>query len=468
MADKVRVRIAPSPTGFLHIGTARTALFNWLFARNQNGEFIVRIEDTDVERSKPEYDEDIIRSLKWLGFTWDEFYRQSERTELYKKYLEKLFSEKKAYYCFCTKDQLEIDRQAMMTQGFSPKYRGTCRGISQEEVDRRLQEGMPSTIRLIVPEKKVSFKDFIRGTVTSDLALLGDIIIAKDLKTPLYNFAVVIDDYETHITHIIRGEDHISNTSKQIALAEALHLSLPEFAHLPMILNPDRSKMSKRFNDASLKDYIEKGYLREAILNFLALLGWHPQGDKDIFYLDDIIPEFDLKRVQKGGAVFNMEKLDSLNGHYIRTLPLEELITRLKPFLPEEWTVSPFMVESVKGRMRTLSEGPELLEFYFVLPDYASTLLRWRETSSSETIFNLQKTEAVIKEFTEEESHNLSLVTERLMALTNPENRGAILWPLRAALSGKQASPSPFEITAALGKIESLRRIELALQKLSV
>ena len=266
MADKVRVRIAPSPTGFLHIGTARTALFNWLFARGQNGDFIVRIEDTDIERSKPEYDEDIVRSLKWLGFTWDEFYRQSERTEMYKKYLEKLLSEKKAYYCFCTKEQLELDRQAMMTQGISPKYRGTCRGISPEEVDRRLQKGEPSTIRLIVPEEKASFKDLIRGTVTFDLGLLGDVIIAKDLQTPLYNFAVVIDDYETRITHIIRGEDHLSNTSKQIVLAGALGLSLPEFAHLPMILNPDRSKMSKRLLDVSLEDY-KKG--KQESLHFL-------------------------------------------------------------------------------------------------------------------------------------------------------------------------------------------------------
>ena len=323
--------MAPSPTGPLHIGTARTTLFNWLFARGRDGTFILRIEDTDKERSKKEYEEELVEGLKWLGIEWDEFARQSERTDLYRKYLEKLLTSGDAYYCYCTKEELEGQRQAMLASGVPPKYSGHCRNLAKPPTGRK-----PEVIRFKVPEIKVEFKDMIRGKVAFDAALLGDQVIAKDLDTPLYNFAVVIDDNEMRITHVIRGEDHLSNTPKQILIFRALGFDEPIFAHIPLILNPDRSKMSKRFADTALTQYREAGYLPEAIVNFLALLGWHPKDDKEILSAEDLIAEFDLARVQKAGAIFNQEKLDWLNREHMKKMSDKELAAAARPFIERE------------------------------------------------------------------------------------------------------------------------------------
>ena len=311
---QIRTRLAPSPTGPLHIGTARTGFFNWLFTRQNNGKFILRIEDTDIERSKPEFEKDIEENLKWLGLDWDEgSYRQSQRLDIYEKYLNQLLKEKKAYYCFCSKEQLEEDRQAMLAQGLSPKYSGRCRSISQEETDKKINRGEAAVIRFRVPETDLEFNDLIRGKVKFNTSLLGDIVIAKNLRAPLFNFAVVIDDHEMEITHVIRGEDHIPNTPKQIIIQRALGFEEPRYAHLPLILNPDKSKLSKRYLETSLNDYRERGYLPEAILNFIALIGWHPSDEKEIFSKEELINEFNLKKVQKAGAIFSVNKLDWLN-----------------------------------------------------------------------------------------------------------------------------------------------------------
>ena len=333
--EEVRVRLAPSPTGFLHLGTARTALFNLIFARRYGGKFIIRIEDTDLERSEKKYEEEILNGLKWLGIESEEpFTRQSERTDVYEKYLKKLLEEKKAYFCYCTKEELEAERQSFLSQGISPKYSGKCRDL---DADGR----KPQLIRLKVAEKEVSFKDLIRGKISFDSALFGDFAIAKDVKTPLYNFANVVDDFALKISHVIRGEDHISNTPKQILIQEALGFPSPHFAHLPLILSPDRSKMSKRYTETSLLSYKEAGYLPEALVNFLALLGWHPADDKEIMNFEEICHEFDIEKIQKSGAIFNQEKLDWLNYQYIKKMEEEELFKKIKEFIPQDWLIEP-------------------------------------------------------------------------------------------------------------------------------
>jgi glutamyl-tRNA synthetase len=476
------VRIAPSPTGPLHLGTARTALFNWLFAKNQGGAFILRIEDTDLERSDPKYEKDILETLQWLGLSWDEGppldadlrglkadsrgqykgeygpYRQSERLDIYEKYIKKLLEENKAYYCFCTKEELEAERQAMLSQGLPPKYSGKCRPNKKPDSKR------PSVIHFKMPQTEVIFNDLIRGKIKFNTGLIGDIVIAKDLRTPLYNLAVVIDDFEMKISHVIRGEDHISNTPKQILLQKALEFPEPFYAHLPLILSPDRSKLSKRELETSISDYRKEGYLPEALLNFLALLGWHPEKDRETFNLEELIKEFSLKRVQKGGAIFNLEKLDWLNSQYVMRLEPEDLIDRLTEFVPQEWLKKREFLIKIAGiekeRVKKLTDFPKLVGFFFELPEYPAKLLIWDKTSHEDTLDNLQSVFPLVKDFTR--------VNDKIMALAETRGRGEVLWPLRVALSGQVASPGPFEIIEVLGKEETLRRLEIAIRKLSI
>jgi len=458
---EIRVRIAPSPTGPLHLGTARTALFNWLFAKNQNGTFILRIEDTDLERSDPKYEKDILESLSWLGLKWDEGpYRQSDRLDIYEKYIKKLLEEDKAYYCFCTKETLEAERQAMLSQGLPPKYGGCCRNNHEPNSNR------PSVIRFRLPETEVVFNDLVRGKVKFNTGLIGDIVIAKDLRTPLYNLAVVIDDFEMEISHVIRGEDHISNTPKQIMIQRALGFNEPIYAHLPLILSSDRRKLSKRYLETSVNDYRNEGYLPEAMMNFMALLGWHPKEDnREVFGLEELAREFNLKRIQKGGAVFNLEKLDWLNSQYIMRLEPEELVVRLEKenLIPQTWLKNrEFLIKIIRierERMKKLTDFPKLVNFFFELPDYPANLLIWDKTPKEDILNNLQLILPLVENFTR--------VNDKIMALTESRGRGEILWPLRVALSGQVASPGPFEIMEALGREESLKRIEIAIKKLT-
>ena len=481
-SKKIRTRIAPSPTGHLHIGTARTALFNWFFARQNGGDFILRIEDTDLERSDKKFEKDIIESLKWLGLDWDEGptieaeiqnpkskiqkyvgaygpYRQSERLDSYEKYLHKLIDENLAYYCFCTKEQLEDDRQAMLTQGLAPKYSGRCRLLKPEEVEVKLKSGENHIIRFKMPETKITFKDLIRDSVTFDAGLMGDIAIAKDIKVPLYNFAVVIDDYEMEISHVIRGEDHLANTPKQIALQKALGFPHPHYGHLPLILDPDRSKMSKRYSVTSIKEYRDQGFLPDALINFIALLGWHPKDDREILSRDVLVKEFDIDRIQKAGAVFNEEKLEWVNQQYLKRYDNKTLASLLKigGFVrgePSERLLTG-AIELTKERMKKLSDFPELAGFFFELSDYPSELLIWKDVSREKTLENLKALLEIIPD------------VAAVMKLAEERGRGEVLWPLRAALSGKQASPGPLEIMEVLGKSETAKRIKNAINKLS-
>ncbi len=465
----VRVRFAPSPTGFLHIGGVRTALFNWLFARHEGGKFILRIEDTDKQRSERRFEDDILKNLEWLGITWDEPpARQSERLEIYEKNLKNLLDSHKAYYCFCTPEELEDEYQAQMSQGLVPKYSGKCRSLSEEErAVKQLKN--PGVIRFRMRDHVVSFSDMIRGKVEFNTALFGDIIIAKSLREPLYNFASVIDDADMKISHVIRGEEHLSNTPKQIMLQEALDLPTPKYAHLPLILGADKKKLSKRVLTNSLNDYRAQGFLPSAIINFLMLLGWHPSDDKEVFTVPEMIAAFSIKRVQKAGAIYNPEKLDWFNAMHIRQLSDVELAQYLKPFIPEEWASDKNRllraIAVTKERMKSLTDFQKEAGFVFAVAEYPATMLVWKSATVPQTITRLEYVHALLTKddgvvFPSEHT------ATALMEYANKEGRGDVLWPLRVALSGREASPGPAELLRILGKDESVRRIADAVQKL--
>jgi glutamyl-tRNA synthetase len=468
-----RVRFAPSPTGPFHLGSARTALFNWLFARKNGGVFVLRIEDTDKERSEKEFETQILDSLSWLGIVWDEGpdsggdygpYRQSERIELYKKYLEKLLADGKAYYCYCTPEELAEQRNAMEAEGLPPKYGGHCRNLKSPPPGK-----LPQVIRFKMPEVEVEFKDIIRGTVKFDSSLFGDIVIAKDLETPLYNFAVTVDDHLMEITHVIRGEDHISNTPKQILLARAMEFMEPHFAHLPLILSKDRSKLSKRYAETSLLSYREQGFLPEALDNFLALLGWHPSDDRELFLLPELVSEFELKRVQKSGAIWNQEKLLWLNGEHLKKLPAARIAELLTPLFPDKnLDRNPQFLEKVvevaRDRMKTLKDFWDYAAFFFELDDYAPSLLVWQSDTPQKTQEILSAARKALSSVQEPLSRENVLAA--IEDLISDSGRGSVLWPLRVAVSGRAASPDPLDIIPVLGKEESLDRIDAALKKL--
>ena len=465
----VRVRIAPSPTGYFHIGTARTALFNYLFARQNDGVFILRIEDTDLERSDKKFEDDIIEGLRWLGLEWDEGpFRQSERLEIYERYLWQLLDKNFAYYCFCSKEDLEAERQAMMTQGLAPKYSGRCRTLKPEEIQEKLDSNASHIIRLKMPESKITFKDLIRGPISFDTSLIGDIAIAKDSRTPLYNFAVVIDDYEMKISHVIRGEDHIANTPKQIAIQKALDFPQPHYAHLPLILDPDRHKMSKRFSATSLKEYREDGYLPQAMINFMALLGWHTSPeqtqefnispDQEIFNLEELVKFFDLKRVQKAGAVFNIDKLNWLNARYLKLLTDKDLAKLLG-------VDNVKIIALVRDRMKKISDFQELAGPLLVLGDYATELLVWKESPREVILDNLKESLRIFSTTLAADFNQVSF-NKTIGLLAEQRGKGEVFWPIRMALSGQKNSPGPLEIAEVLGKKETLKRIEIAIKKL--
>jgi len=322
----VRVRFAPSPTGRLHLGSIRTALFNYVFAKSQKGVFILRIEDTDKERSKKEFVDDIIESLKWLNLNPDEGpIFQSERTEIYRKVIEELLDKGKAYRCFCTKEELDLKRQMQITKGEPPRYDGTCAKLSKEEVNEKLSRNIPYVIRLKVPEQIFAFKDYLRGEIKFDLRLIGDFVIAKSETEPLFHLATPVDDYYQGITHVIRGAEHIPNTPKQILIFKAMNWKIPIYAHIPLILGEGGGKLSKRHGAKSVLEYRKEGYLPEAIINFLILLGWHPKGDKEVVSMNEIINEFKLEDVEKRPAVFNAKKLVWLNKVYMKRLSPKDI-----------------------------------------------------------------------------------------------------------------------------------------------
>src|SRR5437868_5683515 len=333
---KVRVRFAPSPTGHLHVGNARTALFNWLFARQQGGVMILRIEDTDVERSEARFESQLLDDLKWLGIDWDEGpdvggpyapYRQSDRTKIYQEHGERLLSEGKAYLCFCTAEELEVERQRAIAEHRPQIYSGKCRKLDPAESLKRRAAGEHAAIRLHIPERPIRFHDMVHGPVEFQSEVVSDPIIIRSSGMPVYNYVVVIDDALMKITHVIRGDDHLSNTPKQVAVYEALGWPVPEFAHLSTILGPDRERLSKRHGATSVANFREMGVLPEALVNYMALLGWAPSGgDREIFSPQELVKEFRLDRVTPSPAVFDFEKLYWLNRHYIKESPRDRIL----------------------------------------------------------------------------------------------------------------------------------------------
>lgn len=489
--QKIRVRIAPSPTGNLHIGTARSALYNYLFAKKNKGAFVLRIEDTDLQRSDDQYTREIIEGLKWLGIKWNEGpgkigwygpYFQSKRTKIYKKYIKQLLKEGKAYHCYCTEEELDKERRRQEEKKLPPKYSGRCRNLTHEQIQKFKIEGRKSIIRFKVPSKIIKFNDLIRGKVEFDAGLLGDIVIAKDKKTPLYNFAVVIDDETMKISHVIRGEDHVSNTPKQILIANALGFKLPTYAHLPLILGPDKSKLSKRHGATSVIEYREQGYLPEALVNFMVLLGWNPGDEREIFTIKELIKEFSLKKVHKAGAVFNIEKLDWINKEHIKNKSLKEFTELCIPFLVEANLIQKigrkkFEIKDTKEkinfnylekivaleqeRIKKLSEiGESTNYFFFERLKYEPEILIWKKSDKETTLVNLKNIYKTLSALDENNFNEKKL--EKVLLRICGEDRGATLWTLRVSLCGRKNSPGPFEIASILGKEKTLARIEMA------
>lgn len=502
--------MAPSPTGPFHIGSARTALFNYLFAKKYGGKFIVRIEDTDLERSKVEWEDNIAESLAWLGLDYDEGpdkvgsygpYRQSERREIYQKYIERLLAEQKAYYCFCSAEDLEAQKQYAFSQGLPAVYSGKCRSLGVEEVQEKIKKGEESVIRFKTPHQKVVFKDLLRGKIEYDAAIFGDTVIAKNTTAPLYNLACVADDFEMKISQVIRGEEHISNTPRQILLAEALGLKSPEFLHLPLILNSQRAKLSKRDPSIAAKvaDYQENGYLPEALVNFIALLGWNPGDEREVFSMEELIAEFSVEKLQKAGAVFNVQKLDWLNGFYIRKAPLERITELCIPYLTSAGLIAPIwgqaevlplvyssdftilkfravdskeefsfkqielMVSLYQERLKKISEIRELADFFFKEKlDYPQEILNWKKSDPKDLPVILKLILKILEPISERDWNKEKIESIIMAEADKMGDRGKLLWPLRVALSGKQASAGPFEIAAVLGQEKSLKRLRLA------
>lgn len=471
----IRTRIAPSPTGNLHIGTARTALFNYLFAKKLGGSFVVRIEDTDLERSDKKYEKNILDGLVWLGIEADESpivggpygpYRQSERTASYTGYLQKLLETGHAFYCFHSAKELEDEKNNLLKIKKPPIHLCEYRNMdsSEAEIFKEVQGDYVIRFKNHVG-KKISFLDLIRGELSFETDLMGDFSIAKRLDVPLYNFAVVIDDFEMEISHVIRGEDHLANTPKQILLQEALGLPRPKYAHLPLILGSDRSKMSKRHGETSVNEYRQVGYLPETLFNFMSLLGWNSGDEKEIMNKEEIILKFSLDKVHKSGAIFDVVKLDWMNGEYIRKMDIKNLVEAAKTYLPKnsagkEYISKVLAVE--QPRLKKLSEITEKTDYFFKMPDYDKNLLSWKNMAEEEVTESLNLAKNILLENKDlQDIEKFFLETAAKMG-----DRGRLLWPLRVALSGKKASASPFEILSVLGNDRALKRIHNALDKL--
>ena len=468
-AASVRVRIAPSPTGPLHIGTARTALFNYLHARHVGGTFILRLEDTDQARSTVEFEKDILDGLHRLGLDWDEGpevagepargphapYRQMERLPSYAAAAQRLLADDLAYPCYCTPEELDADRKAQEAAKQPPRYVGRCAHLTPEERRERETQGRRGALRFRVTEGVVAFDDIVRGHVEFDVSNLGgDFVIVRADGTPLYHFTVVVDDAAMEITDVIRGEDHLSNTPKHILLFRALGYGVPRFAHLPLILNPDRSKMSKRKSQTAIDDYIAQGFIREALVNYLALLGWSTGTEEEVLALDEIVRRFDLHAVHKGGAVFDRERLEWLNGQWIRRLDPDDLVDRLRPFVEAElaagrieWMPSDEELRSllpfVQERLPTLGAIGDLVGFLWVdeIDIDAATLVpkRWDVATTREALAAARDVIA---------------------------KAGDLFMAIRVAVTGRAATPPLFDTLVALGRDRVLARLDHALEAL--
>jgi glutamyl-tRNA synthetase len=466
LTEDIRVRFAPSPTGFLHIGGARTALFNWLYARNMKGRFILRIEDTDRTRSTDEYIDAIIEGMKWLGLDWDEGpFRQTDRFNVYRSYVDRLLKEGKAYYCYCSAEELETRRKKAMIEGKALKYDGRCRDLKEPVA------GVAPVVRFRMPQLgQTVVDDLIRGEVVFENEQLDDLIILRSDGTPTYNLTVVVDDVDMRITHVIRGDDHLNNTPKQIQFYQAFGYAVPKFAHLPMILGADKTRLSKRHGATSVMAYRDMGYLPEALVNYLVRLGWS-YGDQEVFTRDELVTHFSFEHVGKAAAVFNPEKLLWLNGQYIMGTPPERLAEAVRPFLLQGHIISEDEVldatwlakaiHTLQERAKTLVELAASLRYFIVedimlnekakekfLNEQGRVLLQeLRERLSGLAEFSKPRLEELFKAIVEK--HGVKL--------------GALAQPVRVAVTGGTESPGIYEVLEVLGKEKVLRRLEKAI-----
>lgn len=509
--NKVRVRFAPSPTGFLHVGGLRSALYDYLFAQKNGGTLILKIEDTDQKRYVEGAVENLIKSLEWAGIKWDEGvfmgatiienkktmveksksyphilevgeygpYIQSEKLETYKKHAEKLIKNSQAYYCFCNHHRLEKLRSEQIAEKRAPRYDRCCLNLSAEEVKNNLENGTLFVVRMKIPENEtIEINDIIRGKVKFNTSTIDDQIILKSDGYPTYHLASVIDDHEMKITHVIRGEEWLPSIPKHVLLYEYLGWDMPKFAHLPLLVNPDRTKLSKRQGDVAVEGYIQKGYLKEAIINFVALLGWNPgEGStQEIFSMEELIEKFDINKVHKSGAVFDLQKFDWINSQYIKKLSTDDLyklsIDFLKPksFFEnasnekrtEDYVKKVLAIE--QERLTNLSGVGESNKFFFRDIECDKELLRWKNMTDEELKENLGKSKNILENISEINWNKKNL--EDVLLDAAGENRGEFLWPLRASLTGEQKSPPPFEVAWVLGKNETIKRIKNALESI--
>ena len=484
--EKMRVRFAPSPTGPFHIGGARSALFNWLLARKTGGKFVLRIEDTDLERSSRESEENIKNALRWLGISWDEGvdaggeygpYRQTERLKIYADYTERLLASGKAYRCYCTDEELESERQDLMAKGQTPRYLGKCQHLSAAEETRLAAEGRKYTIRFRVPENQsITFHDAVRGTVSFDSNGIGDFVIVKSDGLPVYNYAVVLDDALMHITHVIRAEEHLSNTPRQILIYEALGLTLPVFGHISLILGKDRSKMSKRHGATSVDQYRELGYLPEAVVNFLALLGWAPPGEQEIFSSEELIRLFSLEHVAKNPAVFDIDKLNWINSHYLKKLDIATLTDMAMPHLRQAGLIEGELSAEKLAWVRQVVEAVrEYVSFAAQIPEHAAVFFQDAvEMENDETAAILRDPDilgvmdAFLSRIADMDPLTGEQVHATLKAIGKELKLGGkkVFMPVRVALTGKMHGPELATLIPLLGVARTTARIKNSMARL--
>jgi glutamyl-tRNA synthetase len=482
ISETPRVRFAPSPTGFLHVGGLRTALYNYLFAKNKKGKFILRVEDTDRNRFVEGAIENLIATLKWVGLEFDEGpgkegnygpYVQSQRLDLYKNLAGELIKNKKAYYCFCTQERLDQLRENQKKSGLQPKYDKHCLHLGKEEIEDNLNKNIPHVVRMnIQAGQTVIVKDIIRGNVEFNTGVIDDQVLIKSDGYPTYHLANVVDDHSMKITHVIRGEEWLSSTPKHILLYDSFGWEKPLFAHLPLLLNPDKTKLSKRQGDVAVEDYRQKGYLKEALLNFVALLGWNAGDDKEFYSMGELIESFTLERVNKSGAVFDIEKLNWLNAEHLRKMPVEKIITSLREEIStsgikNESFTDEYLSKVISAMLERVSFVKEILVngFYFfedpVEYDEPTVKKRWKEDSAEhlkKLIVEFSKLNSPTKENFEEA---LRRTSDELKVGT-----GKLIHPVRLAVSGVGGGPGVFEILDIIGKEKTINRLETAIEKL--
>lgn len=480
--NEVRTRFAPSPTGYMHVGNLRTALYAYLLAKSLNGKFILRIEDTDQERLVPGAVDVIYKTLKATGLVWDEGpdigghfgpYVQSERMDIYAKYAKQLVESGHAYYCFCDKARLEEMRMLQKFSGELSKYDGFCRHLTPEQVEEKLKAGIPYVIRQKIPESgQTTFEDEVFGSITVENSSLDDQVLIKADGMPTYNLANVIDDHLMGITHVIRGNEYLSSAPKYNLLYEAFGWKIPKYIHCSPVMKNQSEKLSKRNGDASFEDLVAKGYLDAAIINYIALLGWSPKSEQEIFSLDDLVHEFKISGISKSPAIFDIKKLNYINSHYIKQLSPAEFLTKAKPFIQQTVKRTDVDFELIASTLQTrtefLSDIPQQVDFIDSLPDYSTDLFvsKKMKTTKESSLTVLVDVLPIFQNTTDYSVSNLHNILMQYIEKCGAKN-GFVLWPIRTALSGKQFTPGgAIELAAILGKNDVVERIELAINKL--